>query len=147
MNPLAPLNLSAIPLPSFESLDPAVLKIGIIAILLFLFILLFAYARHHLLSVSMHGLRSGLIAGVFLVLLIEGATYYIYKNYVVGDKVSTLPQNLQIVVSDSTKSAKKVLGVKTEQKKPTAKELVTEYKTLDSDEADLVRNTVCKDTK
>jgi len=138
------LDISSLPLPSLESLDPRTLKIVLIGGLLFLLLVLFAFTRHHLISLSLHGLGAGLVIGAILVLGLEAGAYYLYTNYIVGEKAADLPQNFKVVLEDSTKSLEPVLGMATEKKPSTAKEVLTNYNSLDKKDSEALKQIICK---
>ncbi|MBI2268150.1 MAG: hypothetical protein HYU80_01735 [Candidatus Blackburnbacteria bacterium] len=131
-------------LPAFETLDPSVLKIAFVVVFVFIFLLLLAFTRHHIIHTSLKGLRAGLITGVLGVLIIEGALLVVVKDYILGEKAAVLPQNVQTVLEDSRSSVTKVMGTSTERKRPTAQEVVSDYKILSPIDAELVRSSVCK---
>lgn len=137
-------NLSGIPIPSITSLDPVVLKIIIIGASIFLFLLLFAFTRHHIIAHSIKGLWAGLVLGISVVLGLEAGAYYLYTNYIVGGKGAQLPENFQAVLRDGTQSLEPVLGKAIERETPTAREVLKDYNSLSKEDAADVREAVCK---
>lgn len=146
-NILAQLSNLSVSAPSLDSLDPATLKIILGAAGVFLFLILFAFTRRHLIHTSLRGLWAGLFIGTVLVLGIEAGGYYVYKNYVIGTKTRQLPANFQVVVNDTTQSVTHVLGAKIEKQAPSAKDAVAIYKSLDAQDAQLARSAICQQEK
>ncbi|MBI4028813.1 MAG: hypothetical protein HY376_00380 [Candidatus Blackburnbacteria bacterium] len=143
-NILAQISKTPIPSPDLSVLDPNVLKLVLGGAGIFLTLALLAFTRHHLVNTSLHGLWAGLTIGVLVVLGIEGGAYYFYQNYILGSKAKNLPANFQVVLNDTTASVTKALGDKTEHKRPTAKEIVSDYRILDNMDSELVRSAICK---
>lgn len=139
---LSSLNIS---LPALESLDPTTLKIVLSAAGVFLFLILFAFTRRHLVHASLRGLWAGLGVGMILVLGIEGGGYYLYTNYVVGQKAKELPKNFQVVVNDTANNLTRVLGTHVEKKQITAGDVVSDYRLLDATDSELARNAICRE--
>lgn len=79
---------------------------------------------------------------MLLVLGLEGGAWYLYTNYVVGQKTKELPRNFQVVVMDTTNSISQVLGAYT-KREITAKDVVSQYRALDGADSELARNAIC----
>ena len=145
LNDLLARQLPGISIPSLGSLDPGVLKILIIASLVFLFLMLLAFTRHHIISHSMKGLWAGIFLGVVLVLGLEGGAYYLYSNYILGNKAADLPANFQLVLQDSTKNLTPVLGKAVERRRPTQKEVLTDFESLSVAESKNLKKAICEE--
>lgn len=133
-----------LPIPSFESIDPKALQIGIIIISIFAFLILLAFTKHHIISTSLKGLWAGFVTGIICVLVIEGAIYVLFRDYVIGQKGATLPKNVRIVLDDGRQNVNKVLGLQTERKNPTAQSVIADYQALSEIDSELVQGFVCK---
>lgn len=134
----------SIPLPAFESLDPHVLKTGIIALLVLVLVFLVALTRRHIVSLSLRGLWSGFVTGIIAILLLEAAVFVGIKDYIIGDKAARLPKNIRIVLEDSRQDVNSILGIQTQRPQPTAQTVVEDYKILTPVDSELVQGAVCK---
>lgn len=134
----------SVPLPTFDSLDPQVLKTGIIALLVLVLIFLVALTRRHIVSLSLRGLWSGFVTGVIGILLLEAAIFIGVKDYIIGDKAIGLPKNIRIVLEDSRQDINSILGIQTQRPQPTAQTVVEDYKILSPVDSELVQGAVCK---
>lgn len=143
-NNLLSEQLSNVSLPSLASLDPGTLKITLIAFMIFMLLMLFAFTRHHLISLSLHGLGAGLIVGIILTLALEGGVYYLYTNYILGNKAASLPSNFQIVLEDTTKNLQPVLGLATERRTSSAKEVLANFESLPIVESTNLKKIICE---
>lgn len=134
----------SVPLPTFDSLDPQVLKTGIIALLVLVLIFLVALTRRHIVSLSLRGLWSGFVTGVIGILLLEAAIFIGIKDYIIGDRAIGLPKNIRIVLEDSRQDINSILGIQTQRPQPTAQTVVEDYKILSPVDSELVQGAVCK---
>lgn len=138
--------ISSLPIPSVDitSLDPSTLKILIVAIVLFLFAILFAFTRRHIIHTSLNGLWAGLFIGMIIILGIEAGIFMFYKNYVFGTKADLVPQNFKVVINESQENINRVLGLSTIRVVPTAQSITTDYKLLPEIDQELVTGAICK---
>lgn len=145
LNNLLAQQMPSVSLPSVGSLDPGILKLTLIAALVFLLLMLLAFTRHHIVSHSMRGLWAGLTIGALAVVGLEAGAYYLYANYIVGTKAESLPKNFQVVLEDSSKNLMPVLGKSVEAKQKNAKELLTDYNLLSKDQALALKKIICEE--
>ena len=131
--------------PSFlYTLDPQVLKAVLIFAFFFIIILLFGFSRQYVVSHTLQGLWAGLVIGVVGVLIFEGVLVWGAKNFIFGEKAVSLPRNFQIVINNSQDKISSILGIKTQKGRPTAQSVVSDFYLLSPLDAELVRNSVCK---
>lgn len=131
-------------LPSLDTLDPSIVRAVLVIATVFLILLAMGISHRFFVHTSLNGLRGGVMIGILGVLMLEAAAFWLYKNYVIGNQGANLPQNIQVVLEDGKQSINQVLGVGTYEERPTAKDVVLEYKLLSPIDAELVQNTVCK---
>lgn len=143
MNLPVDLPLSAIGLPSIETLDPSILRGLIILIFGFFIAILIGLSRRFLISSSMQGIWSGLVMGIIILLAVEGTIFWFYRDFIVGDRAANLPPNLQLVLDDSKKGITQVLGSHVEEDIPEARDVISDYKRLSPIDAELIHNSIC----
>lgn len=141
---LAQISKMRVSYPDISLLEPNILKLALSGAGIFLLLALLAFTRHHLINTSLRGLWAGFVVGIIIVLGVEAGAYYFYQNYIIGDKGSMLPPNFQVVLGDTKASVTRVLGERIERKQPSAREIVSQYRTLDDVDSELVRAAICK---
>lgn len=139
------------------SLDPNSqnVQIGFIAFVSFLFLLVFGFARHHMLSWSMKGAKFGVFFGIIITLVVE-AIFFTSKDFIAASLVNNkiIPQPIQtFFLSQSTQLTnvielnKQTLGIKTEipvlSQQPSVNTFLNGFEHLSDIDKDNLRRKLC----
>lgn len=144
--PNLPIKIS-VGAPSLAALDPQVIQALLIAGLVFVMAVLLGFSRHYLTSSSLRSMWAGFVVGILAVLFLEAGIYLGIRSFVFGEKAAQLPENIRIALTQSSKSLAQVLGIQTERQRPTAQSLVSDYSLLTPLDAQLVKNSICRETE
>jgi hypothetical protein len=134
-------------LPSFESLDPNIIRALLIIGLAFFLLLAVGLSHRFVVHTELRGISFGILIGMVALIAIEIAAVWIYRNYIIGDQSALLPRNVQVVIDDGRQAVSQVLGVATREDQPQARDVVMKYKRLSPIDAELVQNLICKKEK
>lgn len=139
-------------LTNFDSfLAPSVKQIGIIALGIFFFLLLFGLARHHMLEWSLKGAYFGIFLGIILTLVIEafllvgGRTLIVaaVKNEKTPQVVRIFLQKNMMELAESLAGEPKTLGAAGEQKTLSPNEVVNNFSLLSPNDQSRVQQRIC----
>jgi len=130
--------------------DSPYIKIILIFLLSFIFIILFAYVQKRIFQISFKGAVFGFFLGVVLMLIFDLIVVVAFSD---REKIKKLfsPENRQeavweILISGTENLNNKILGVSTiisPRKPKTAQEVISDILFLPDEEARKVRNLIC----
>lgn len=130
-----------------SSMDPSTFRGLAVLFVVFVVMLFIGFSRRFFITSSLKSIWSGMIMGIFLILVLEAGGFWFYKNYIVGGKTETLPNSLQAVLQDSRENMEQVLGITTVREMPTAQSVMQDFRALSKLDAQLVVNSICSEKK
>lgn len=135
----------SVSLPTLASLDPQAVQAILTAGVIFITAVLIGFSRRYFTKSTLHGIWAGFIVGIMTILILEGAILWGIKGFVSSEKAQILPENVRIALTDSQAKITQVLGIQTERQRPTAQTVVSDYSLLSPLDAELARNSICKE--
>lgn len=138
-------------LANFDSyLAPSAKQVGLIAIGIFIFLLLFAWTRHHMLEWSLKGAYFGIFLGIILTLILEtillmgGKTLIAtaVRNEKTPQIVRTFLQKNMMELAQSLTGEPKTLGAAGEQT-VSPNEVVNSFSLLSPNDQSRVQQRIC----